>query len=137
MFPSYRNQSVDLLANQLNGFYTMGTLVVKGLMVLQKVLLPVTFSHQDYCNLTFRSSLSETSLSKNRSDYSKRKYRKLRNYYPSLFRKSRKFRSSRLKVFCKKGALKNFAKFTEKHLRQSLFFKKVAGLFSLFLWKEF
>ena len=28
----------------------------------------------------------------------------------------------------KKGVLKNFAKFTGKHLRQSLFFNKVAGL---------
>ena len=28
----------------------------------------------------------------------------------------------------KKGALGNFAKFTGKHLRQSLFFNKVAGL---------
>ena len=33
-----------------------------------------------------------------------------------------------LEVFYKKGVLKNFAKFTEKHLRQSLFFNKVAGL---------
>ena len=38
------------------------------------------------------------------------------------------FRSSRPEVFCKKGALKNFAKFTGKHLCQSLFFNKVAGL---------
>ena len=30
-------------------------------------------------------------------------------------------------VFYKKGILKNFAKFTEKDLRQSLFFNKVAG----------
>ena len=30
-------------------------------------------------------------------------------------------------VFCKKGILRNFAKFTGKHLRQSLFFNKVAG----------
>ena len=29
-------------------------------------------------------------------------------------------------LFCEKGALKNFAEFTEKHLRQSLFFDKVA-----------
>ena len=36
-------------------------------------------------------------------------------------------RSRRLEVFCKKGALRNFAKFTRKHLRQSLFFNKVAG----------
>ena len=32
------------------------------------------------------------------------------------------------KVFCKKGVLKNFANITRKHLCQSLFFNKVAGL---------
>ena len=37
-------------------------------------------------------------------------------------------RSSRLEVFYKKGVLKNFSKFTGKHLCQSLFFDKVAGL---------
>ena len=37
-------------------------------------------------------------------------------------------RSSRPEVFRKKGVLRNFAKFTGKHLRQSLFFNKVAGL---------
>ena len=31
-------------------------------------------------------------------------------------------------VFCKKGVLRNFAKFTGKHLCQILFFNKVAGL---------
>ena len=31
MFPSYISQSVDCRANQLTGFYMMGTLVVKGL----------------------------------------------------------------------------------------------------------
>ena len=36
-------------------------------------------------------------------------------------------RSIRPEVFCKKGVLRNFAKFTGKHLRQSLFFNKVAG----------
>ena len=34
------------------------------------------------------------------------------------------YRSSRPDVFCKKGALRNFAKFTRKHLCQSLFFTK-------------
>ena len=38
------------------------------------------------------------------------------------------FRSSRKEVFCKKGVLRNFAKFTGKHLCQSLFFNNVAGL---------
>ena len=37
-------------------------------------------------------------------------------------------RSSRAEVFCKKGVLRNFAKFTRKHLCQRLFFNKVAGL---------
>ena len=43
MFPSYRNQLVDLqskstdwfLANQLTGFYMMGALVIKGLRKLK------------------------------------------------------------------------------------------------------
>ena len=30
-------------------------------------------------------------------------------------------------VFCKKGVLRNLAKFTRKHLCQSLLFNKVAG----------
>ena len=37
-------------------------------------------------------------------------------------------RSSRLYVFCKKGVLRNFTKFTGKYLCQSLFFNKIAGL---------
>ena len=39
-----------------------------------------------------------------------------------------KFRSSRPEVFRQTGILKNLSKFTEKHLCQSLFFNKVAGL---------
>ena len=35
-------------------------------------------------------------------------------------------RSSRPDVFCEKSVLRNFAKFTGKHLCQSLFFNKVA-----------
>ena len=38
------------------------------------------------------------------------------------------FRSSRPEVFCKKGVLRNFTKFSGKHLCQNLFFNKVAGL---------
>ena len=41
---------------------------------------------------------------------------------------STSYRSSREEVFCKKGFLKNFAKFTEKELCQSLHSKKVSGL---------
>ena len=32
-------------------------------------------------------------------------------------------------MFCKKGVLRNIAKFTGKHLCQSLFFNKIAGNF--------
>ena len=37
-------------------------------------------------------------------------------------------RSSRPDVLCKKGVLRNFGKFIEKHMCQKLFFNKVAGL---------
>ena len=48
-------------------------------------------------------------------------------YWLSKFQK-KSFKSSCPQVFCKKGVLGNFAKFTGKHLCQSLFFNKVAGL---------
>ena len=56
--------------------------------------------------------------------------------FKSIFMTPKKFqqmrnlfsRSSSLEVFCKKGVPRNFAKFTWKHLRQSLFFNKVANL---------
>ena len=37
-------------------------------------------------------------------------------------------RSSRPEEFCKKGVIRNFAKFTEKYMCQSLFLNNVAGL---------
>ena len=45
-------------------------------------------------------------------------------------------RSSRPKVFCKKGALRNFTKFTWKRLCRSLFLNKVAGLRPATLFKK-
>ena len=45
-------------------------------------------------------------------------------------------RSSHPEVFCKKGVLRNFSKLTEKHVCQSLFFNKVAGLTSATLLKK-
>ena len=44
----------------------------------------------------------------------------------SIFRQDE--RSSRPEVFCQNGVLKSFAKITGKHMYQSLFFNKVAGL---------
>ena len=40
----------------------------------------------------------------------------------------RKYRGTHAEVFCNKGVLRNFAKFTGKHLCESLVFNKVAGL---------
>ena len=48
----------------------------------------------------------------------------------------RKNRSSRSEVYSKRGVLRNFRKFTGKHLRQSLFFNKVTGLRSETLLKK-
>ena len=47
-----------------------------------------------------------------------------------------KYRSSRLEVFCRKGVLRNFEKFTGKHLCQSFLFNKVAGLRTATLLKK-
>ena len=42
------------------------------------------------------------------------------------------YRSSRPEVFCKKGVLGNFTKFTGKHLCQRFFFKKKESLAQVF-----
>ena len=46
------------------------------------------------------------------------------------------FRKSHAEVFCKKSVLRNLARFTGKHLRQILFFNKVAGLRPVTLLKK-
>ena len=43
-------------------------------------------------------------------------------------------RSSPPEVFCKKGVLRNFTKFTGKHLCQSPFFNKNGLFFNFFVW---
>ena len=50
---------------------------------------------------------------------------------------SKPLRSSRPEVFCKKGGLRNFTKFTGKHLCQSLSFNKVADTNLTFLFWQF
>ena len=52
--------------------------------------------------------------------YQNRRYSFVLCYLKLIFKRSQ--------VFHKKGVLRNFAKFTRKHLCQSLFFNKVAGL---------
>ena len=45
-------------------------------------------------------------------------------------------KSNRPEVFCEKGVSKNFAKFTGKHLRQSLFLIKLQAWGLQLYWKE-
>ena len=49
-------------------------------------------------------------------------------FFAILPNKIIKHRSIHSELFCKKTVLKNFAKFTGKHLRRSLFFNKVEVL---------
>ena len=55
-------------------------------------------------------------------------FQRLLNFAQMRYFLSVNNRSSCPEVFCEKGVLTNFAKFTGKHLCQSLFFNKVAGL---------
>ena len=54
--------------------------------------------------------------------------------FPAFFLSN--YRSSRPEVFYKKDVLRNFAKFTGKHLCRTLFFNKVAGLRPTTLFKK-
>ena len=56
--------------------------------------------------------------------------------YLQLIYEENQSRSSRPEVFCKKGVLRKFAKFTGEHLCQGFFFNKVAGLTSATLLKS-
>ena len=56
--------------------------------------------------------------------------------YAKKFRMEYMSRNSCPGVFCKRGVLENFAKFTEKDLCQSLFLNKVADLSPVTLLKK-
>ena len=49
-------------------------------------------------------------------------------YNTHVYKDPSDYRNSLPEVFCRKGALRNFSKFTGKHLCQSLYFNKVSGL---------
>ena len=61
---------------------------------------------------------------------------KLNPWFSFVFIFFLSYRSSRPNVFCKNGVLENFTKFTWRHLCQSLFFNKVAGLSPATLLKK-
>ena len=56
--------------------------------------------------------------------------------YKSNYHNSRSYRRSHRMCSIQKGVFKNFAKSTRKHLCQSLYFNKVAGLRTATLLKE-
>ena len=62
--------------------------------------------------------------------------RRSRNILITPKEKLSSLRSSFQGLFSEKGVLKNFAKFTGKHLCQSLFFNKVVGVRSVTLLKK-
>ena len=54
----------------------------------------------------------------------------------TIIKASSKFRSTHQRCSVREGVLRNFAKFTGKHLCQSLFFNEVAGLACNFIKKR-
>ena len=61
---------------------------------------------------------------------------KISSKKPNKVNKVNRNRSSRSEVFCKKGVLRNFAKFTGSHRCPSLFFNIVAARACNFIKKE-
>ena len=95
-------------------------------------------SHFEY----FRNQQTKVSLRNNNHDKKNIFYDKIKgkvNYRKETLKQavySTKIRSSRPEVCCKSGVLRNFTKFKGKHLCQSLFFNKVAGLTPATLLKK-
>ena len=62
---------------------------------------------------------------------------KISLYFAKIkFSKHTLYRSSHPEVFCKKGVLKNFAKFTGKNTCSRVFFNKIGGLRPVTLLKK-
>ena len=86
----------------------------------------VVYDRKHFCSIL-------TDLSNLLFLFHKIKQRMWRMFLPNSFQKCRSsrsqmfFRSSRPEMFCKKAVLRDFPKFTRKHLYQSLFITKVAG----------
>ena len=96
--------------------------VLKSMILLAKLIITLPVETTENVMLHFEKLLKDLFqrfyLNQRKSDTEK---------FHLLLSTSKKVRRSRPEVFCKKGVLKNFTKFTGKHLRQSLFFNKVAG----------
>ena len=127
--------------SELNG-YSLGQLVMVALGILKSIV------RENQLILSWRRPLSyRTLLLRKLMDWflydnglrhekvKKKKKSSVKKYYKvHCLQKCYSF--CHPQVFCKKGILKNFAKFTEKHQCQRLFFNKVAGLKPTILFKE-
>ena len=126
MFPAYRNQSVDLLCKNIPEWSILSILIeiwsywlffLQACSFTKSNTLPWAFFtffklhewYQIVKNITYAIPDSDFS-----------------DELPCAWLQSKR-RSSSPEVFCKKGVLRNFEKFTRKHLCQSLYFNKVAG----------
>ena len=97
----------------------------------------ISYSKTDYGKLAIKEKVNRRKIFDIQSILKKFKkiYRMLLIFvsYISYFTFNKKcltsfMRSSHSEMFCQKGVLKNFSKLAGKHLCQSLFFNKVAGL---------
>ena len=107
-------------------------------IVSKNTVLPLLFSNQNivfkyFCILSFEGQTTFLSAIFDKNFFQENK---CRPKYNRKFQSSRRVpcqgwqsarcRSSRPEVFCKKGVIRNFPKFTGKYLCRSLFFNKVA-----------
>ena len=97
---------------------------------LTEHLRPVAASEADL-NVSDDIGLSENLIQLNPSKSKSRKIPVFNRINKSIWLEKRtaieNFRSSHRRCSVRKGVFSNFAKFTGKHLRESLFFNKVAG----------
>ena len=99
------------------------------LILMSSFALPVVFKKSIFRNLTYLCTYINLELPSS-SLYA---LRELLEKSAALCENNR---SSCLEVFCKQHVLRNFAKYTGKHLCQGLFFTKVAALWPATLSKK-
>ena len=93
-------------------------------------------SHKIECFLCFVGFQPLRLTNRIHSLFSSKFFKENETLWYVLFRSWHNQRSIRPEMFCEKEVLRNFTKFTGKHLRQRLFFNKVAGLRPVTLLKK-
>ena len=110
-------------ANRWTGFYVMATLALN-----QLISVFLSKDYQQIFTVNNRNTKRNTSILfsiASVAEFEQVNLCRISHTHTYLFLHNS--RSSRPEVFCKKGVIRNSIKFTGNHLRQSLFFNKVAG----------